>query len=122
MEATNVKVIVGEMDLKMLDKELSHINEIDRKTLILSLIRDGKGSCEDYEDELLLYNEDYEGVKLLVFKKNYYMAKTLYQDEMFIPYEGVKSRILENKKREEERQKIVELDRQIDLLITEQYL
>ena len=117
------KVIVGEMDLKMLDKELSYIDEFERKSLILSLIKYGKGSCEGYEDELLLYNEDYEGVKLLVFKKSYYyMAKTLYKDEMFKSYDMMKSHILENKKREEERQKIVELDRQIELLITEQYL
>ena len=118
------KVIVGEMDLKMLDKELSHINEIDRKTLILSLIRDGKGSCEDYEDELLLYNEDYEGVKLLVLERgdSYIQAKIVYKDDAFRPHGIVKHDIRENKKREEERQKIVELDRQIDLLITEQYL
>ena len=123
MESTNVKVIVGDKDIKALDKELSHIDEVERKTLILSLIKYGKGSCEMYENELLLYNEDYEGAKLLVImKSHYYMAKMLYTDEIFISYEGLKSRILENKKREEEKQKIADLDRQIGMLITEQYL
>ena len=122
--STNVKVIVGAEDVEALNKELSHLDKIDRKTLIISLIKDGKGLSEMYEDEFIMYNKEYEGVELLVLERgdSYIQAKTLYQDEMFIPYEGVKSRILENKKREEERQKIADLDRQIGLLITEQYL
>ena len=122
--STNVKVIVGAKDVEALNKELSHLDKIDRKTLIISLIKDGKGLSEMYEDEFIMYNKEYEGVELLVLERgdSYIQAKIVYKDEAFRPHGIVKHDIRENKKREEERQKIVELDRQIDLLITEQYL
>ena len=122
--STNVKVIVGAKDVEALDKELSHLDKIDRKTLIISLIKDGKGLSEMYEDEFIMYNKDYEGVELLVLERgdSYIQAKTVYKDDTFRPLGIVKHDIMENKKIEKERQKIIELDRQIAQLITEPYL